>query len=345
MQKIPLRLPKNDLEFNEKVKTANSSIVEELKKLKVVLSTYTNPSLSNEIEYIDALINLSIKPENSNLFFTSKLNSFEIKKIHIDETNNNNIDYTSDLKTLVTIDSKDLDEKPKSKIKTVKFYKILLGIFDYSKFKQIYYPILQENELFICVYCQAQNALYYKSKPESSTKLKWYYNLTLDHVSPKSKYPFLAININNLAPVCAHCNSRKNDKETNYNPYLDEFNYHFNFEETIDNIDVTKINIEKLKLLKIDSSKNDLLNSTLDLGGLYKHQSFIAQNLLDRYRKYSGVGYYKNIDGVFGKVSENELKNFISDCNLSEDNTFKFPFVRFKISLYNHFVSLENKKR
>jgi 5-methylcytosine-specific restriction endonuclease McrA len=38
-------------------------------------------------------------------------------------------------------------------------------------------------------------------------------NIAIDHIKPYSKYPELAIDINNLQPLCRSCNSKKSNKK------------------------------------------------------------------------------------------------------------------------------------
>ncbi len=45
-------------------------------------------------------------------------------------------------------------------------------------------------------------------------------NITMDHIKPKSKYPALALDIDNLQPLCWPCNKKKS--------YTDETNYRIN---------------------------------------------------------------------------------------------------------------------
>ena len=40
----------------------------------------------------------------------------------------------------------------------------------------------------------------------------WERDVTLDHIKPRSKFPALAMDINNLRIVCRSCNSSKGDR-------------------------------------------------------------------------------------------------------------------------------------
>src|SRR5690606_18702067 len=55
-----------------------------------------------------------------------------------------------------------------------------------------------------CVYCLAQYTTAYTSKNR-----KLYIKGNLDHIHPKSINALISLSLNNLVPVCAHCNQRK----------------------------------------------------------------------------------------------------------------------------------------
>jgi hypothetical protein len=74
---------------------------------------------------------------------------------------------------------------------------------------------------------------YYKQIREAETKCPYCNYITrtvkhLDHYYPKSKFPTLAITVNNLVPICRECNDvkheyyAKNESELLIHPYYDE---------------------------------------------------------------------------------------------------------------------------
>lgn len=67
-----------------------------------------------------------------------------------------------------------------------------------------------------CPYCNAETIYAFSVK----NKKKTLYASALDHFLPKSEYPFLALNLNNLVPSCTRCNtSLKNVLNTNLQDY------------------------------------------------------------------------------------------------------------------------------
>ena len=48
---------------------------------------------------------------------------------------------------------------------------------------------------------------------ECGRKIKHNYDITVDHIKPRSKYPELSLSINNLCVMCRSCNAKKGDKE------------------------------------------------------------------------------------------------------------------------------------
>ena len=85
-----------------------------------------------------------------------------------------------------------------------------------------------------------------------------YSQVTLDHILPKSKFPFLSITPVNLIPTCYNCNMRKNDGIPSkvLNPY---FHCYSPFDYlTI----IIKVNVEKPLESTIDIQFADLTDDT-----------------------------------------------------------------------------------
>jgi hypothetical protein len=170
------------------------------------------------------------------------------------------------------------------KIKSTKFTEKIIDALGYKK--------LQEKELKLhfkskgintCVYCNCQYTLNFKnSKKEAS-------NYQIDHIFPKSKYPFFSISIHNLVPSCASCNLNKgsinlsNDKFCH--PYIESFGELFFF--TI-NEDINKLSsiISKEDELKIELTNKDHLkvkshDELFDLSGIYTNFSNVTAEILE----------------------------------------------------------------
>lgn len=116
---------------------------------------------------------------------------------------------------------------------------------------------LKEASFHKCMYC------------ESKTSHVYYWDI--EHIKPKSKFPELEFDWNNLGYVCAKCNWNKSDKfdETTpfVNPYDDNpedyiiFNWAFTFTKqwnerwdiTIKDIDLNRVELLEKRQERIDS--------------------------------------------------------------------------------------------
>jgi hypothetical protein len=128
---------------------------------------------------------------------------------------------------------------PVSEIGT-SFYENIVSSLMYDELRQEILPALQNLDLKTCVYCNSQLTIvvneYYKiTSPKRGFKKgdikKHIGRFDLDHIEPKSKYPFLAATFFNLVPSCAHCNRHKSQTEIPFKFYtedsteLDVFNF------------------------------------------------------------------------------------------------------------------------
>ena len=49
---------------------------------------------------------------------------------------------------------------------------------------------------------------------ECGLHIKNFLDVTVDHIQPRSKYPELALDIENLCVLCRRCNSQKGDRDS-----------------------------------------------------------------------------------------------------------------------------------
>ncbi|SHL68628.1 HNH endonuclease [Chryseobacterium polytrichastri] len=162
--------------------------------------------------------------------------------------------------------------------------------------------IEKSNELKIksCYYCNIDFINVYK---EAGSKK---YHFTLDHVLPKSKYPYFSISLFNLVPSCYTCNSKlKLANEFSINNDLAKIcpsSKGFNFDEnTMFTLEFNvkdpdfKNKIEKVHQIEdvIIDLKNKYSNNgvkefidTFDLQGRYEYHKNICFDLIDKRKKY-----------------------------------------------------------
>lgn len=103
---------------------------------------------------------------------------------------------------------------------SAKFYDLIIKALRYDDLRKSDY-IHNSGYLGLsiktCVYCNAQLAVVVE-KTAGGTQAKF----QLDHIRPKSKYPFLAISFFNLCPSCGNCNSVKNDNSVKFDLYTED---------------------------------------------------------------------------------------------------------------------------
>jgi 5-methylcytosine-specific restriction endonuclease McrA len=92
---------------------------------------------------------------------------------------------------------------------------VILSIFNYESRRKYLLEYYALNKYSVCLYCLAQFTSIYR---ESDTGY-YYLKGNLDHIIPKSSNPYLSISLNNLVPVCGHCNQRKATTSFKYDPF------------------------------------------------------------------------------------------------------------------------------
>ena len=155
-----------------------------------------------------------------------------------------------------------------------------------------------------------------------------YSQVTLDHILPKSKFPFLSITPINLVPTCYNCNMRKNDRIPSkvLNPYFHDYfvfdyltvkvevNESEPFKSTIgiNFKDSTESNSEQMEYIKENIDLYKLQQKYLDLTNI------VFLKLMDEFQQI----IYLNSD----VYSTNELKRYFKYLD-NYVNTEKYPFI------------------
>lgn len=139
-----------------------------------------------------------------------------------------------------------------------KVIKLLSELFDYTEFQQGKILVLRKGKFYwetpdepwgayeylqyhneilkYCPYCNADTVYAFK---KGNTKKPVKVVSALDHFYPKSKYPFLALSLYNLIPVCSRCNSQMKgsaDMSDVANPYIEDVHQNVLFFPVIDSI-------------------------------------------------------------------------------------------------------------
>jgi len=129
----------------------------------------------------------------------------------------------------------------------------------------------------------------------------------LDHFYPESQYPYLAVSLYNLVPVCGSCNTVKLDDNLGLNPYEisnsdDHLIFDYTFEESVN----------KYSLDAVYMSNHFFINwNKLGLKELYKIHNNYLNDLLHRINMYNLL-YRKDITNYFNKWGSNSDKETLT---------------------------------
>lgn len=188
-----------------------------------------------------------------------------------------------------------------------------------------------------------------KIKIDQINSLKKYRDhFTLDHILPKSKYPYLSVSLFNLIPSCYSCNSKfKGTKEFRRLDFLDKISpssEKFDLDKSLKfklNFDVNQANFEeKIKQVKqIDDIKVELTNIKLEeevdtfidmfaLKGRYDFHKNISYDLIAKRKNYSD-SQIKEIAGIVKKDTSDVKKDIYGSVIFNEDENNE-PFEKYK---------------
>ena len=137
-----------------------------------------------------------------------------------------------------------------------KVINLLSELFNYSEFKQGRILVFRKGKFYwetpdepwggyeylqyhtetlkYCPYCNADTVYAFKKNNAKQSAVS-----ALDHFYPKSQYPFLALSLYNLVPVCARCNSQMKgcaDMTDVANPYIEDVHPNVVFFPVIESI-------------------------------------------------------------------------------------------------------------
>lgn len=242
-------------------------------------------------------------------------------------------------------------EKTVRKRKQTSFFKLIVDAMGYAKIQSDIFPNIMLSGLNIktCVYCNAQFAI----AADKETAL-----YQLDHVWPKSKYPFLSTSFFNLQPCCGSCNQRKSDidfffgTEGEYNLSIwkepDNTNpdyFHFHLEDAGLAIYLTKQSKHDTDLLKIEYEYNGTNKHISDLHSKIEDQFHIT----DQYNKYKDIieetvwrhqiystkytnGLMKRFNVLFPDIKEQYIR-LVKGRLTGKDTVYKRPLTQMMIDI------------
>lgn len=317
--------------------------------LKIFTSAFANLDDSDETLVTETIICASKKQLDGLLKACNKRGILSKEQLPCNKLTG--ISYYSRLQkeinklNVITIRTKAQDDKlakyQKEFNATIGLRPLLQKIFDYSGRRKLLLQYYAVKGYRVCAYCLAQ----YTSIYRSSKSGKFYLTGNLDHVKAKSTYPYLSLSINNLVPVCGHCNQRKSDRKFKYDPFNPAHKQAFDFSECIDVVK-SKVVFKPLKKLKFSPSTGYFtdLREKLEFKDLYQNFELNAKMMVDRYQKYHSHGYNEHLKSITEKTDSREfIEYFISEVPLSDESVLKHPLTKFKMDLYNTIKSKGGK--
>ena len=211
-------------------------------------------------------------------------------------------------------------------------YEQVKKIFNYNNIICKSYFLANLLEINTCIYC---NRNYVKTIGDDNDKIN---RPQYDHFYSQSKYPLLALSFYNLIPVCASCNTKKNNKTidltTHLHPYIEsdeEKKFNFSYRK----VSLLENNVKIDVATKDPDAKEKIKNSIADLNlvKIYNANSEMElRDLLNLRYKYSEnyLDILMNKTFTKIKISKNEIYRMVFGIEIEEENFHKRPFSKFK---------------
>lgn len=215
------------------------------------------------------------------------------------------------------------------------------NVFRYKDFERrnAALEVLEKLQVNVCPYCNRQYTFTSKNK-----KIKPQF----DHYFPKSKYPYLAINLYNLIPSCSVCNSYKGAFDTFkmpiLYPYEEEFNEKIKFvveEKSLkamqgftDEFDIKIKDISKSTgslPIKIDNQVRQL-----NLNILYERHKDYVQDIVKNYYINSPERIEELLKVFSGLYkSKEEIQQILIMNYLEKEDWGKRPLAKLTSDIYD----------
>jgi len=242
--------------------------------------------------------------------------------------------YTEEFQDLIGVDLKTLlcgeyDKLPKVALNTSEEVK-LKEIFKYQdKFQKHISELFKKHlDIHTCYYCNIDFINIFKTR---NKKLLTGY--TLDHIANKVQYPYLALSLYNLIPVCYICNS-KLKKEHNIGESVPtsstfDFDTKVKFKTFMDN-DNLEIETEKdfKLLLKEDFTDTyDKYIGVLELDGRYEYHKYKVIEMINKRKQYPD-SRIKELAKLTEKTEEEVKQDLFGEYLFEDDDLHKRPLSK-----------------
>ena len=211
---------------------------------------------------------------------------------------------------------KQIKFKKKIKFFRLQDYEIIYDLFVKKGYESIVsdkmaYEFIKALDVKVCPYCNINYISYVGDSENKAVRP------ALDHFYPKEKYPWFAISLYNLVPICKDCNSLKSNKFTSRlrSAYkISENNNDFVFEIDYNILDKNM----SLKDIEEEIKKIDFKKSIKGNKEIFK--------LFERYQ------FHKDIvaEILWKKISTNEdyLSSF-KNLGINEDEAYRIIFCNY----------------
>ena len=185
----------------------------------------------------------------------------------------------------------------------------------------------------VCPYCGQQYFGLVVDKDIKNFKIS---EATLDHFLPKKEYPYLALNIYNLIPVCKTCNStyKKQHPEIFLHPFFESLQDNINF--SLDNITIPNFLLNKDIDVNIKNvSQNNIYERVdnqikiLRLEDRYKYYQDIIKSLIYKRIAFNHP-YVQKLSKLLQLANINIEQMLLRQDIFGEDE----PFLKFKSDIW-----------
>lgn len=240
------------------------------------------------------------------------------------------IDFEKNVTVKVT------DKHNQQKDKTLPFHEAIVWAMRYDRVQSHVYPkYMRLLGIRTCVYCNAQYAFSVEGD-------KGYQNYDLDHLLPKSEYPYLCTSFFNLQPSCPTCNRKKGKKDIHSDERrfflyvqpgtsLAPTSFKIDDESMVNYLMSPDKDAEQLKILFScdDAALEKMFNRFFHIQTLYQAHKDVAEELIWKRKIYN-----KAYQWVFRKqfkilrFKESDFNRFILGNYDSVENIHKRPLSK-----------------
>ena len=186
---------------------------------------------------------------------------------------------------------------------------------------------IQALNIDVCPYCGQQYFSIIKNRLGN-----YIAEATLDHYYEKSDYPFLALNLYNLIPVCKNCNSsfKLNKPEHIVNPFIESLDDSIFFK--LNNLDISNyLNQDNIEVKIQHTRAQNVIDhlKVLELEKRYNYYQNIIKSTIYKRVKYN-PNYINQISNVTGISSDFIEASLVKQDLFSEEE----PFLKLKSDIW-----------